>query len=107
MNLTECNCFPGNGGRDCPGYNPQLQLEGWFGQLADLNQDGTCAGEGLRLCVTLTTCFHSASAPREDHAFVRQKLFEYVQYLVKEYDVDAFRLDTAIYMPKDFLQLDI
>jgi len=76
MNLTECNCFPGNGGPDCPGYNPQLQLEGWFGQLADLNQD---------------------------NEVVRQKLFEYVQYLVREYDVDGFRLDTAIYMPKEFL----
>ena len=34
---------------------------------------------------------------------MRQKLLEYVQYLVKEFDVDAFRLDTAIYMPKEFL----
>ncbi|CAE7290773.1 SWA2 [Symbiodinium natans] len=77
MNLTECNCFPGNRGPDCPGYNPQLQVEGWFGPLADLNQD---------------------------HPFVRQKLLEYVQYLVREYDVDAFRLDTAIYMDKEFLK---
>lgn len=44
------------------------------------------------------------SHPRlQEHPFVRQKLFEYVQYLVKEFDVDAFRLDTAIYMPKEFL----
>ncbi|CAE7638868.1 Dnah5 [Symbiodinium pilosum] len=77
MNLTECNCFPGNGGPDCPGDNEQLQLEGWFGQLADLNQD---------------------------NEFVRQMLLKYVKYLVKEYDVDAFRLDTAIYMPKHFLK---
>ncbi|CAE7947026.1 SWA2, partial [Symbiodinium sp. KB8] len=77
MNLTECNCFPGNGGPDCPGDNPELQVQGWFGILPDLNQD---------------------------NPFVRQKLLEYVQYLVREYDVDAFRLDTAIYMPKDFLK---
>lgn len=76
-NLTECNCFPGNFGPACPGANEKLQVEGWFGQLADLNQD---------------------------HPFVRQKLLEYVQYLVAEFDVDAFRLDTAIYMPKDFLK---
>ncbi|CAK9090085.1 unnamed protein product [Durusdinium trenchii] len=66
MNLTECNCFPGNFAPDC-----------WFGQLADLNQD---------------------------HPFVRQKLLDYVKYLVEEYDADAFRLDTAIYMKKDFLK---
>ena len=41
----------------------------------------------------------------QDHPFVRQKLLEYVQYLVREYDVDAFRLDTAIYMDKEFLLL--
>ncbi|CAJ1379396.1 unnamed protein product [Effrenium voratum] len=76
MNLTECNCFPGNFGPDCPGANLKLQLEGWFGQLADLNQE---------------------------HPYVRKMLLEYVQYLVREYDVDAFRLDTAIYMPQDFL----
>jgi hypothetical protein len=23
----------------CPGANEKLQVEGWFGQLADLNQD--------------------------------------------------------------------
>lgn len=39
----------------------------------------------------------------QEHPFVRQKLLEYVQYLVREFDVDAFRLDTAIYMPKEFL----
>lgn len=33
-----------------------------------------------------------------------RKLLEYVRYLVREYDVDAFRLDTAIYMSKDFLK---
>eukprot|EP00931_Biecheleriopsis_adriatica_P080717 TRINITY_DN54061_c0_g1_i1.p1 TRINITY_DN54061_c0_g1~~TRINITY_DN54061_c0_g1_i1.p1 ORF type:complete len:653 (+),score=112.33 TRINITY_DN54061_c0_g1_i1:40-1998(+) len=75
-NMTVCNCFPGNSGNSCPGYNPILQVEGWFGQLADLNQD---------------------------HPFVRQKLLEYVRYLVRDFNVDAFRLDTAIYMPKDFL----
>ena len=41
MNLTECNCFPGNSGPDCPGDNPELQVQGWFGILPDLNQDGT------------------------------------------------------------------
>ncbi|CAK9087850.1 unnamed protein product [Durusdinium trenchii] len=77
MNLTECNCFPGNFAPDCPGANEELQVQGWFGQLADLNQD---------------------------HPFVRQKLLDYVKYLVEEYDADAFRLDTAIYMKKDFLK---
>ena len=43
----------------------------------------------------------------QDNPFVRQKLLEYVQYLVREYDVDAFRLDTAIYMPKEFLLLGL
>lgn len=49
----ECNCFPGNFPPACPGYNENLQVEGWFGQLADLDQN---------------------------HPYVRQKLLEYVTY---------------------------
>jgi len=32
----------------CPGANEKLQVEGWFGQLADLNQD-----PGMRRCEKL------------------------------------------------------
>ena len=98
MNLTECNCFPGNGGPDCPGDNEQLQLEGWFGQLADLNQDS--GSHNMYFEVNL-----NSYGVAKDNEFVRQMLLKYVKYLVKEYDVDAFRLDTAIYMPKHFLLL--
>mmetsp|Transcript_105132 Transcript_105132/g.255223 ORF Transcript_105132/g.255223 Transcript_105132/m.255223 type:complete len:616 (-) Transcript_105132:279-2126(-) len=74
---TECDCYPGNMGSACPRYDPVQQTEGWFGPLGDLNQ----------------------SVP-----FVKAQLLKYVKYLVKSYGVDAFRLDTAIYMPKDFLK---
>ena len=57
-----------------PRGDPRIDSPLRFGQLADLNQD---------------------------HPFVRQKLLDYVTYLVDEYDADAFRLDTAIYMKKD------
>lgn len=75
-NLTQCNCFPGNSGIACPGSKPKLQVEGWFGQLGDLNQS---------------------------HPYVKEQLLKYVRYLVSEFNVDAFRLDTAIYMEKEFL----
>lgn len=74
---TECGCMPGNGAPSCPNYDPVMQVDGWIGALGDLNQ----------------------SVP-----FVREKLINYVQGLVKDYQVDAFRLDTAIYMPKSFLR---
>lgn len=76
LELTSCNCFPGNSGRHCPGSNHSLQIEGWFASFADLNQ----------------------SVP-----FVREQLVAYLQWLKKEFGNDAFRLDTAIYMPRDFL----
>lgn len=47
-NLTECNCFPGNFAPECPGYNEELQVQGWFGQLADLNQDHPFVRERLK-----------------------------------------------------------
>ncbi|CAJ1438867.1 unnamed protein product [Effrenium voratum] len=73
---TECACFPGNSGVNCPSYNAQQQVEGWFGSLGDLN--------------------HS-------HPFVREQLLKYVSGLVKDYHIDGFRLDTAIYIDKGFL----
>lgn len=76
IELTLCLCMPGNGPPHCPGNNVRLQEEGWFSSLADLNQ----------------------SDP-----FVREALLQYVRRLRSDFGVDAFRLDTAIYMPQDFL----
>jgi len=52
------------------------QIDGWFASFADLNQ----------------------SVP-----IVRELLIDYVMWLRRDFGVDAFRLDTAIYMPQDFL----
>lgn len=60
----------------CPGFDPQEVLDGWFYDLADLNQ----------------------SDP-----FVRSELKNWVRYMVVSYGVDALRLDTTPYMPVDFL----
>ncbi|CAE7401475.1 SWA2 [Symbiodinium natans] len=73
---TECSCFPGNMGQSCPSYNAQQQVEGWFGSLGDLN--------------------HS-------HPYVREQMLDWVTGLVTDYDVDAFRLDTAIYVDPGFV----
>jgi len=73
---TECACLPGNTGPSCPSYNPQQQVEGWFGSLGDLN--------------------HS-------HPFVREQMLNWVTGLVADYDLDAFRLDTAIYIDPTFV----
>lgn len=73
---TECACLPGNTGPSCPSYNPQQQVEGWFGSLGDLN--------------------HS-------HPFVREQMLNWVVGLVADYDLDALRLDTAIYVDPTFV----
>eukprot|EP00439_Symbiodinium_sp_Y106_P008004 s1164_g1.t1 len=66
---TECACLPGNTGPSCPSYNPQQQVEGWFGSLGDLN--------------------HS-------HPFVREQMLNWVTGLVADYDLDAFRLVSLV-----------
>ncbi|CAK0799709.1 unnamed protein product [Prorocentrum cordatum] len=67
-------CGPGN--FDCKGYNVTSTLEGWFYDLADLNQ----------------------SVP-----FVRESLKEWAAWMATEYDIDGARLDTAPFMPHHFL----
>jgi glycosidase len=79
LNATLCLCFPGN--TDCPGYDTDIQLDGWFAALykngyGDLNQ----------------------TIP-----YVKDQLLNYTKTLVDTYNVDAIRLDTAIYMERDFL----
>ncbi|CAE7843460.1 SWA2 [Symbiodinium necroappetens] len=68
-------CGPGD--YICPGYNETVNQEGWFYDLADLNQ----------------------SVP-----FVRRSLLHWVHYMVTEFQVDGLRLDTASFMAHDFLQ---
>lgn len=68
-------CGPGD--YNCPGgYDEALVLQGWFYDLADLNQS---------------------------HPYVRAELLRWVRHMVSTYSVDALRLDTAPYMPTDFL----
>lgn len=99
-NGTYCNNYPGNnyskenyfgdrahgppylkycsvGNYECSGYNEVMSQQGWFYDLADLNQ----------------------SVP-----FVREQLKKYVMWLVDEFDVDGFRLDTTPYMPHWWLK---
>lgn len=68
--------YCGVGNFDCPGYNQSLIWEGWFDDLGDLN--------------------HS-------HPFVRERLLEWIEWLTKEFDIDSIRLDTAPFMPWEFL----
>mmetsp|Transcript_61908 Transcript_61908/g.156569 ORF Transcript_61908/g.156569 Transcript_61908/m.156569 type:complete len:651 (-) Transcript_61908:55-2007(-) len=68
-------CGPGN--FDCKGYNVTLNLEGWFYDLGDLNQ----------------------SVP-----FVRENLKQWAAWMATEYNIDGIRLDTAPFMPYDFLE---
>lgn len=67
-------CGPGN---YCEGYNQTLIWEGWFYDLGDLN--------------------HS-------QPFVRQTQFDWVKMMAKKYSLDGIRLDTAPYMPWDYLK---
>ena len=41
MNLTECNCFPGNFAPDCPGANEELQVQGSLEEEHRLNTQFT------------------------------------------------------------------
>eukprot|EP00322_Chrysochromulina_rotalis_P000658 CAMPEP_0115880548 /NCGR_PEP_ID=MMETSP0287-20121206/27939_1 /TAXON_ID=412157 /ORGANISM="Chrysochromulina rotalis, Strain UIO044" /LENGTH=938 /DNA_ID=CAMNT_0003336385 /DNA_START=211 /DNA_END=3023 /DNA_ORIENTATION=+ len=60
----------------CEGYDETLIMDGWFYDLADLNQS---------------------------HPFVHAQLLVWVRHVVDTYQVDALRLDTAPYMPMSFL----
>mmetsp|Transcript_15265 Transcript_15265/g.41675 ORF Transcript_15265/g.41675 Transcript_15265/m.41675 type:complete len:680 (-) Transcript_15265:625-2664(-) len=67
-------CMPGD--FQCKGYDERVTLEGWFYDLGDLNQ----------------------SVP-----FVRKALLDWTRWMVETYDVDMLRLDTAGFVPFDFL----
>eukprot|EP00434_Breviolum_minutum_P017063 symbB.v1.2.015054.t1/scaffold1112.1/size147309/12 len=73
---TECACFPGNMGFSCPSSSTADIATGYLGVLGDLN--------------------HS-------NPFVRQTLLKWVREMVQNYSLDALRLDTAIYLERDFL----
>jgi len=64
-------------GDECPGYNQEEILDGWFYSLGDLNQ----------------------SNPE-----VREALVDWAVWMVETYDVDAIRLDTAAFVPSTFLE---
>lgn len=74
---TECDCMPGNSGINCPSFDPSLLVQGYLGSLGDLN--------------------HS-------HPFVQQQMLSFVTGLVEDYSVDAFRLDTVVYVDLEFVK---
>jgi len=74
---TQCDCMPGNSGLNCPSFDPSLLVEGYLGSLGDLN--------------------HS-------HPFVQQQMLKFVTGLVEDYAVDAFRLDTVVYVDLKFVK---
>lgn len=59
------------------GCNYSVILDGWFGDLADLNQEDP-----------------------ETAAY----LLRWIKLMTQKYDIDGFRLDTALYIPKGFLE---
>ncbi|CAE8692085.1 unnamed protein product [Polarella glacialis] len=67
-------CMPGDA--LCKDYNETVTLDGWFYDLGDLNQ----------------------SVP-----FVRRELLKWVTWMVQTYNIDMLRLDTASFVPIDFL----
>ena len=68
-------CGPGD--YQCAGgYDEAGILQGWFYDLADLDQS---------------------------HPYVRAELKRWTKHMVREYGLDALRLDTAAYVPLDFL----
>jgi alpha-amylase len=68
-------CFPlYNFGSGC---NHTVILDGWFGDLADLNQE---------------------------HPPTSRYLLSWIRGMVRNYSLDGLRLDTALYMPRSFLQ---
>lgn len=56
--------------------NYSIVLDGWFGDLADL---------------------------RQENPGVSAYLVRWIRYMAETYSIDAFRLDTALYVPKWFL----
>jgi len=68
-------CFPGN--FSCAGYSEEVLQKGWFGDLADLKQEN-----------------------EETRSF----LLMWIEHMVKKYELDGLRLDTALYMPTWFLK---
>lgn len=70
------NCWPyyNLGDGSC---NYTKLLDGWFGDLPDLNQE---------------------------NPDIRKYLLNWIEYMAVHYGIDGFRLDTALYMPKDFLK---
>ncbi|KAL1511868.1 hypothetical protein AB1Y20_005152 [Prymnesium parvum] len=68
-------CGPGS--YQCEGYNEKLVHDGWFYDLADLDQA---------------------------HPYVHEELLRWVRHMVKAYELDALRLDTAAYVPHDYLR---
>lgn len=69
--------YCGTGDYLCRGYNETVIQDGWFYDLADLDQ----------------------SVP-----FVREFLKDWVKYMATEFDVDGIRLDTTPHLPYDFLK---
>lgn len=59
------------------GCNYTYILDGWFGDLGDL---------------------------RHEHPATSRYLLEWIEYMVTTYEVDGIRLDTALYVPQDFLR---
>eukprot|EP00435_Cladocopium_sp_Y103_P020708 s2227_g5.t1 len=62
---------------NCPSFDPSLLVQGYLGSLGDLN--------------------HS-------HPFVQQQMLQFVTGLVEDYQVDAFRLDTVVYVDLNFVK---
>lgn len=69
--------YCGTGDYLCRGYNETVITDGWFYDLADLDQS---------------------------HPFVRKFLKDWVKYMATEFDVDGIRLDTTPHLPYDFLK---
>ena len=73
-----CGCSAGDLQCDgAEGYSDSIVEQGWFFNLADLNQSD---------------------------AFVASHLTTWIQQMVQNYSIDAIRLDTAPYVPRDFLR---
>jgi len=64
-------------GDDCPGYDQEIILDGWFYSLGDLNYS---------------------------HPAVSEMMADWAVWMVETYDVDAIRLDTAAFVPSTFLE---
>ena len=75
--LPPPNC--GVGDFNCKNYDQRQIQEGWFYNLADLDQE------------------------RNDGA-VGKELIRWIKYMVQSYGIDGIRLDTASYMRRSFLK---